>query len=271
MLNDLVYALRSMAKKPLFYAVAILTLALGIGANAAIFTVVNAVLLRPLPYPQPDRLMMLWTYNPRQGFDKDVGTYPNFEDWRRASRRSSGCPAYSGASVTLTGSGDPAQIRGGRVTHEFFDTLGVAPARGRAFASANGQAGGERVVILAHGLWTRRFGADPSIVGRTIMLNGVSHEVLGVMPESFAYPRRREFWVPLRPGRAVRTAVQRPRVVLADHHRAAEAGGHPRGGAVGDGRHRHAGWSKSIRRTPGSASGSCRCTRRSSVTSSGRC
>ena len=85
MLNDLVYALRNIAKQPLFYAVATVTLALGIGANAAVFTVVNAVLLRALPYPQPDRLMMVWTYNPRQGFDKDVATYPNFEDWRRAS------------------------------------------------------------------------------------------------------------------------------------------------------------------------------------------
>ena len=199
MLNDLVYALRSIAKTPLFYAVATLTLALGIGANAAIFTVVNAVLLRPLPYPQPDRLMMVWTYNPRQGFDKDVGTYPNFEDWRRSSTSFARMSAYFGASVTLTGSGDPTQIRGGRVTPDFFDTLGVAPARGRAFAAANGQAGGERVVILAHGLWTRRFGADPSIIGRTIVLNGVSHEVLGVMPESFAHPEDAEFWVPLAP------------------------------------------------------------------------
>jgi len=199
MLNDVVYALRGIGKKPLFHAVAVLTLALGIGANAAIFTVVDAVLLRPLPYPQPDRLMMLWTYNPRQGFDKDVGTYPNFEDWRRASRSFERMSAYAGASATLTERGDPAQIRGGRVTHDFFDTLGVAPARGRAFAAANGQAGGERVAILAHGLWTRRFGADPSIVGRTIVLNGVSHEVVGVMPENFAYPEDAEFWVPLAP------------------------------------------------------------------------
>src|SRR6266850_3969452 len=199
MLKDVIYALAGIGKKPLFYAVATLTLALGIGANAAIFTVVNAVLLQPLPYPHPDQLMMLWTYNPRQGFDKDLGTYPNFDDWRRASSSFEGMSAYSWAGMTLTGSGDPAQIRGCRVTHDFFDTLGVAPLIGRAFAAANGQAGGERVAILGHGLWTRRFGADPSIVGRTIALNGVSHEVLGVMPESFACPEDAEFWVPLAP------------------------------------------------------------------------
>ena len=107
MLNDLVYALRSIAKKPLFYAVAMLTLALGIGANAAIFTVVNAVLLRPLPYPQPDRLMMVWTYNPRQGFDKDVGTYPNFEDWRRASTSFERMSAYFGRERDADGQRRP--------------------------------------------------------------------------------------------------------------------------------------------------------------------
>jgi putative ABC transport system permease protein len=199
MVNDVAYALRSIVRKPLFYAIATLTLALGIGANAAIFTVVNAVLLRPLPYPQPDRLMMVWTYNPRQGFDKDVGTYPNFDDWRRASRSFERMSGYFGANMTLTGNGDPVQIRGSRVTHEFFYTLGVAPTRGRAFTAADGQAGGERVTILAHGLWTRRFGADPSVIGRTITLNGVSHEVVGIMPEGFAHPENAEYWVPIAP------------------------------------------------------------------------
>ena len=199
MWSDIQYALRSIAKKPLFYSVVILTLALGIGANAAIFTVVNGVLLQPLPYPHPERLMMVWTHNPRQGFDKDVGTYPNFEDWRRASQSFERMSAYHGASVTLTGSGDPAQIRGARVTHEFFETMGVGPFQGRAFSSANGQAGGERVVIVAHGLWMRRFGADPSIIGRRIVLDGVPHEVIGVMPASFKHPADAELWLPLAP------------------------------------------------------------------------
>ena len=199
MWSDIRYALRNIAKKPLFYSVVILTLALGIGANAAIFTVVNGVLLQPLPYPNPDRLMMVWTHNPRQGFDKDVGTYPNFEDWRRASQSFERMSGYFGTSVTLTGSGDPAQIRGARVTHEFFETMGVAPLQGRAFTSAHGQAGGERVVILAHGLWTRRFGADVSIIGRPIVLNRVPYEVVGVMPASFKHPADAELWIPLAP------------------------------------------------------------------------
>src|SRR5687768_2430593 len=199
MWSDIRYTARNLAKQPLFYAIVILTLALGIGANTAIFTVVNAVLLQPLPYPGPDRLMMIWTYNPRQGFDKDVGTYPNFEDWRRASEAFERMSAYSGTSMTLTGSGEPAQIRGARVTHEFFDTMRVAPLHGRAFVEGNGRAGGERVVVLAHGLWTRRFGADRSIVGRQLVLNGLSYEVVGVMPVDFAHPASAEFWVPLAP------------------------------------------------------------------------
>jgi putative ABC transport system permease protein len=143
--------------------------------------------------------MMVWTHNPRQGFDKDVGTYPNFEDWRRASQSFERMSAYHGVSVTLTGSGDPAQIRGARVTPEFFETMGVVPVHGRAFSAANGQAGGERVVVVAHGLWMRRFGGDASTVGSRIVLDGVLHEVMGVMPASFKHPADAELWIPLAP------------------------------------------------------------------------
>src|SRR5215213_5000571 len=136
MWSDAHYALRNIAKQPFFYSVVILTLALGIGANAAIFAVVNGVLLQPLPYPHPDRLMTVWTHNPRQGFEKDVSAYPNFEDWRRASQSFERMSAYVEASVTLTGHGDPAQIRGANVTPEFFETMGVLPFRGRAFTPA---------------------------------------------------------------------------------------------------------------------------------------
>ena len=195
MKSDLIYAVRGLRKKPLFTAAAVLTLALGIGANSAIFTVVSAVLLRPLPYPAPDRLMMLWTYNPRQGYNKDVSAYPNFDDWRRQSASFEGMSAYFDANFTLTQAGDPAQIEGAIVTPGFFETLGVAPALGRTFGA--GEAA--RVAILSHGLWQTRFGGDPAIVGRTVMLNSVSHEVLGVMPASFAHPETAAVWTPLAP------------------------------------------------------------------------
>lgn len=198
-MNDLVYAVRGLRKAPSFAIAAVLTLALGIGANSAIFSVVNAVLLRPLPYPSPDRLMMLWTYNPRQGFDKDVSAYPNFDDWRRQSTSFAAMCAYYGADFTLTQAGDPAQIRGALVTPGFFETLGVAPEVGRAFGPREGTAGGDRVAILSHGLWQTRFGSDPAVVGRAIVLNGIAHEVLGVMPASFAHPETAQVWTPLAP------------------------------------------------------------------------
>jgi putative ABC transport system permease protein len=199
MIHDLRYAVRGLLKKPLFAVLSILTLALGIGANAAIFSVVNGVLLRPLPYPQPDRLMMVWIYNPRQGFDKDVAPYPTFADWRAQSRSFEQLAAYFGASVSLTGVGDPAQLRGARVTPSFFPTMNVQPALGRWFTEQDATAGHERVVILEHGLWGQRFGSDRSIVGRTIQLSGRPYEVVGVMPEGFHYPEDATLWLPLAP------------------------------------------------------------------------
>jgi putative ABC transport system permease protein len=202
--SDVLYAVRGLRRKPLFTAAAVLTLALGIGANSAIFTVVSAVLLRPLPYPAPDRLMMLWTHNPRQGYEKDVSAYPNFDDWRRQSTSFAGMSAYFSTNFTLTQAGDPAQIEGAIVTPGFFETLGVAPALGRTFGAS--EAG--RTAILNHDLWQTRFGGDPAIVGRTIMLNSVSHEVLGVMPASFAYPETSVVWTPLAPSERLAPIMQ---------------------------------------------------------------
>ena len=208
MKSDVVYAIRSLRKRPVFAAAAVLTLALGIGANSAIFTVVNAVLLQPLPYPAPDRLMMLWTYNPRQGYDKDVNAYPNFDDWRRLSASFEGMSAYFGSTFALTQAGDPAQIEGAIVTPGFFETLGVTPVLGRTFDGREVSAGGARVAILSHGLWQTRFGGDPAIVGRTVILNSVSHEVLGVMPASFAHPQTALVWTPLSPSERLAPVMQ---------------------------------------------------------------
>jgi putative ABC transport system permease protein len=206
--SDLIYAVRGLRKKPLFTAAAVLTLALGIGANSAIFTVVNAVLLRPLPYPAPEGLMMLWTSNPRQGYAKDVSSYPNFDDWRRQSASFERLSAYFHGSFTLTQAGDPARIEGAVVTPGFFETLGVAPALGRTFGPREGVAAGARVAILSHGLWQTRFGGDPAIVGRTVMLNSVAHEVLGVMPASFAHPETAVVWTPLAPSERLAPVMQ---------------------------------------------------------------
>src|SRR5262245_58217005 len=146
-MSDLKYAIRTLVKTPGFTAIALLTMALGIGANAAIFSVVNAVLWRPLPYPHAERLMMVWIYNPRQGFDKDVASYPTFSDWQSQSRRFERLAAYFGASLSLTGAGDPAQLRGARVTASFFPALDVQPALGRWFTEQDTAPGRERAVI----------------------------------------------------------------------------------------------------------------------------
>src|SRR2546421_12684203 len=127
MIHDLRYAVRGLLKKPLFAVLTVLTLALGIGANAAIFSVVNGVLLRPLPYPHPERLMMVWIYNPRQGFDKDAAPYLTFADWRSKSRSFQQLDAHAGASGSRTGAGDPAQLRGAPGTPSFFPPTDVHP------------------------------------------------------------------------------------------------------------------------------------------------
>jgi putative ABC transport system permease protein len=199
MLSDLGYAIRILKKSPGFTATALLTMALGIGANAVIFSVVNEVLWRPLPYPHPERLMMVWVNNQRQGFDKDVASFPTFADWRTQSRRFEQLAAYSGASVSLTGAGNPVQLRGARVTPSFFATLNVAPALGRWFTEQDAAAGHERVVLLEHGLWQQIFGSDATILGRTIQLSGGPYEVIGVMPAGFQYPDTATFWLPLAP------------------------------------------------------------------------
>jgi putative ABC transport system permease protein len=199
MTSDLRYAIRTLVKRPGFTAIALLTIALGIGANTAIFSIVSTVLWRPLPYPHAERLMMVWTYNPRQGFDKDVASYPTFTDWRIQSRSFEQLAAYFGASVSLTDAGDPAQLRGARVTASFFPTLNVQPARGRWLTEQDAAAGHEHVVMLEHGLWQTRFGSDPAIVGRTIQLSGQPYEVIGVMPAGFQYPDGAMLWVPLAP------------------------------------------------------------------------
>jgi predicted permease len=187
LLQDLRYALRQLRKTPGFTAVAMITLALGIGANAAIFSVLNAVLLRPLPYAAPSRLVWLTNYLPR-GKDHIVAT-PDFVAWRNQNDSFTGLAAYDDGDLNLTGGGaSPERIHCASVTASFFSVLGVQPEVGRAFRKDENTPGVSPVVILSHGFWQRRFAADRSVIGNKVVLDGSSAEVVGVMPASFVFP-----------------------------------------------------------------------------------
>jgi predicted permease len=200
LLQDLRYGLRMLRKHPGFTVVAALTLALGIGANTAIFSVVETVLLRPLPYPAADRIVMLWenVNIPAYKNDQNTPAPGNFNDWRQQSQSYTGMAAIGFRAWNLTGAGDPVRISGEAVSSGFFDVLGVEPVLGRAFTPPEDAPGSERVAILGHGLWTERFGGDPSVVGRSIELDDVAYTIVGVMPRGFAFPDPDDrLWVPI--------------------------------------------------------------------------
>src|SRR5215471_7915598 len=171
-MTDLRYAIRTFLRTPGFTIVTVLTLALGIGANTAIFSVVNAVLLRPLPYTAPDRLVTASLY--RRVTDGHTLLSPNFLNWRAQSQSFEQMAAYTVGTSDLTGNGEPERLTAGLVSAELFSTLGVPPALGRGFTAAEDQPNGALAVILSHGLWQRRFGGDPHLIGRAITLDGQS-------------------------------------------------------------------------------------------------
>ncbi len=196
--QDARYGARMLWKNPGFTFVAVMTLALGIGANSAIFSVVNAVLLRPLPYPDPERLVAASYY--REVTDHHAILSPGFLTWREQSQSFEQMAAYtSGATGTadLTGSGEPERLTAGLVTAELFPALGVPPALGRGFTTAEDQPNAAPVVILSHKLWQRRFGGDPQLIGREIKLDGQSRTVVGIMPSGFRFPAELDLWLPL--------------------------------------------------------------------------
>jgi putative ABC transport system permease protein len=198
LLHDLRYAARLQRKNPGFTIVAIIALALGIGANTAIFSVVNTVLLRPLPYKDPERLVMVWEDATKHGYPRDTPAAANFVDWRDQSQVFEGMAAIADTSFNLTGSGDPERLEGRRVSANMFPLLGVDPQIGRVFTAAEDQPGAQRVVLLSYALWQRRFGGDPGIVGKALTLNGESHVVVGVMPARFQFPSSDDqVWVPV--------------------------------------------------------------------------
>jgi len=197
--RDVRFAFRSLAKSPGFTTVVLLTLALGIGANTAIFSVVNAVLLRPLPFAAPDRLVSV--VSTRRGNVPDNASYPDFADWRAQSHAFSQMAAYDTDNFTLTGRGEALHIQGAVVSADLFSLLGVRPALGRTFRPDEDKlpaANGAFAIILSHPLWRDHFGSDPGIVGRTIEIDDRNFTVVGVMPAGFQFPIQGEpvdFWM----------------------------------------------------------------------------
>ena len=198
LLQDVRYGLRQLKRNPGFTAVAVLTLALGIGANTAMFSVVNAALLDPLPYREPSRLVTPWLAKTAFG-DSAPGTTtdPDYVQWRAQNQVFDDMAAFQGQTFNLTGGGEPERLLGAAVTPNLFRLLGVAPALGRTFLSEEQQTGRGNVVLLSHQLWERRFGSNPAIIGKSITLDGTSFAVVGVMPPNFDFPNQSSIWSPL--------------------------------------------------------------------------
>ena len=200
-IRDLTYAIRTTLRSRGFAAVAILTIALGIGANTAIFTVVNALLLRPLPYAHPDRLVMVWQDLRARGGPADEWATPgNYADWRRETDLFQEIAVINGWRPTLTGNAEPEPIPGEQVSHEYFSVLGIAPILGRTFAQSDDVPNAPRVAVIGYGLWKRRFGGSGSAVGQRVILSGEPHEIIGVLPNGFRpiVSGAAEIWRPLR-------------------------------------------------------------------------
>jgi putative ABC transport system permease protein len=198
LLQDLRYGARTLWSRPGFTVVAVLTLALGIGANTAIFSLVNAVLLKPLPFPDAERLVMIWEDASSIGFPQNTPAPANFIDWKTQTNSFEEMAALQTVSYNLTGAGEPQKVAGHAVTANFLPMLGVRPALGRTFTAYEEKVGSNQVAILSHALWRDSYGADPSIVGKEILLNDEKYTVVGVMPKGFQFMEPYlGLWVPL--------------------------------------------------------------------------
>ena len=196
-MNDLRFALRQLVKKPGFTAVAVITLALGIGVNTMIFSLVNALVLRPLPFHDPERLVFLFENNLRKGVEQMSIPYPDYLDWKEQNTVFEDLGLHGEMTFTLTGRAEPTRLSGAVVTASLFSLLGVQPIVGRHFTSQEDQPGAAPVVLIGHGLWQQRFGGDSNLVGQTLTLLGRSHTVVGIMPPGFAFPEAAQLWTPL--------------------------------------------------------------------------
>src|SRR5262245_41756186 len=194
MTQDIRYALRLLLRAPAFTLVAVTTLALGVGANTAIFSVVRAVLLAPLPFTAPDRLVSVWHAYP-PSLPRAALSAPGFDDLRQARHIFEDVAVFTLANQNLTGDGEPERLLVARASQSFQPLLGLRVAIGRWFTIEEDVPNQNRVVVLSDGLWRRRFGADPSVVGRTISLNDTPHRVIGIMAAAATFPKAAEAWV----------------------------------------------------------------------------
>jgi predicted permease len=213
-LSDVRYAIRTLLKSPGFAIVSIIVLALGIGANTAMFSVVNAVLLRPLPFADPGRLVQIWHVPPPKSFPgmTQFAVAPaNYLDWRSQNHVFEQMAIYTGAEYNLTGKGQPLSVPAATVEPSFFSVLRIPPVHGRGFVEGEDQPGRANVVVLSHAFWQNHFGSDENIVGRKITLNGVNYTVVGVMPTSFRSPSWAQIWTPL-------VWTDKDRAVRGEHH-----------------------------------------------------
>src|SRR5215210_5558061 len=198
LIKDIRYAVRGLVKRPGFTVIALMTLALGIGANTAIFSVVNAVLLRPLPFSDPEQLVIVWEDASFAGFPRNTPAPANYIDWKNQNQSFSDMAASAEASFNLTGDGDPERVTAFAVTANFFPLFGVQPLLGRSFLPEEDRPGSNKVVVLSYSFWQTRYGGDAYILNRDIQLNGEKHAVVGVMPASFQFLESEvRLWVPL--------------------------------------------------------------------------
>jgi MacB-like periplasmic core domain len=197
--QDLRHTVRSLSRAPGFAATAIVVTALGVGATTATFSILDSAWLRPLPFPEPERLVRVWQDQTFRGYPQLEVSPPNFRDFQRMSRSFEAMGASHSETANLVGQGEPRRLEGEAVTYELFPLLGVAPAFGRGFSAADDAAGAPGTVLLSNALWKSQFGGDPSVLGRSVSLNDEPFTIIGVMPPGFAYPRRdTAFWLPRR-------------------------------------------------------------------------
>lgn len=214
LLRDLRFSLRSIRRNPLFTAIAVLCLTLGIAVNTTVFSVFNAILLRPFDFAEPDRLVVLWEQNPRNRFEMPIA-WPTFKDWQERARTLSDMAAVSGRSLAITEGDEPERLIGAAISWNLFPMLGIRPQIGRPFRAEDDLAGSERTVLLSDAIWRRRYAADSSVIGRAIQVNGTAHTVIGVMPERFRFPETTDLWITAAPVSSTDLRTNRSFVVYA--------------------------------------------------------